>query len=80
MVETGIRFKHCTRIKHSVEGKCGVEVWRQVGSVHFPRNNRSVVWVEGAVRGYRVTTRDRGLGWDAVPLCRGHGTLPFMSS
>lgn len=61
-----------------MEGHGGVEMWRQVGSVYFPRNNGPVVGVEGAVRGYRVTAGHWGLGWDVVPLCRGHGTLSLM--
>lgn len=75
-----VELKQCTRIQNSMEGQGAVQMWRQVGSVWFPRNNRPMVRVEGTVRGYRVTTRHRGLGGDNISLCRCRGTLSFMCS
>lgn len=75
MLETGY-----TSIHDSMEGHGGVQMWRQVGSVCLPRNNRPMVRVKGTVRGYGVTTRHRGLGGDTISLCRCHGTLSFVGS
>lgn len=51
---TGRRRERRTGVEHSVEGQCGVEMRRQVGSIHLPWNHGSMVRVEGAVGRHRV--------------------------
>lgn len=60
----------CVWVTWVVE-KAGVQMRRQVGSVHL-------MGVEGAVRGQRLTSGYRRLGWDAVSLGWGQRALSLV--